>query len=188
MADLSQGRQRSGGESPFSLLALGLPPPGLKALPAQILERNWNLVFLSKSKKLEQTPDLVLVFERVLVEEVLGDNPQLKDCPWCFLGEPEIAALQEIQVFDWVSSVSSEEILRRLDFFFRLSRNQFRESRIEILNERENFRNLFRQTPEMVCILSGPEHYFEFVNDAHIKALGFDATGKNVREAQPESV
>lgn len=57
-----------------------------------------------------------------------------------------------------------------------------------IENERENFRNLFRQTPEMVCILDGPEHIFEFVNEAHIKALGFDATGMKVRDAQPESV
>jgi PAS domain S-box-containing protein len=57
-----------------------------------------------------------------------------------------------------------------------------------IENERENFRNLFKQTPEMVCILKGPEHVFEFVNEAHIKALGFDATGMKVREAQPESV
>ena len=40
----------------------------------------------------------------------------------------------------------------------------------------------------MFCILSGPEHLFEFVNEAHIKALGFDATGMKVREAQPESV
>ncbi|WP_413292918.1 ATP-binding protein [Bdellovibrio sp. HCB185ZH] len=55
-------------------------------------------------------------------------------------------------------------------------------------NERRNFRNLFKQTPEMVCILSGPEHLFEFVNEAHIRVLGFDATGKTVREAQPESV
>jgi PAS domain S-box-containing protein len=55
-------------------------------------------------------------------------------------------------------------------------------------NERENFRNLFRQTPEMVCILHGPEHLFEFVNEAHVKVLGFDATGMTVREAQPESV
>lgn len=55
-------------------------------------------------------------------------------------------------------------------------------------NERENFRNLFRQTPEMVCILIGPEHRFEFVNEAHVRVLGFDATGMTVREAQPESV
>jgi len=51
-----------------------------------------------------------------------------------------------------------------------------------------NFANLFRQTPEMVCILAGPEHRFELVNEAHIRVLGFDATGRTVREAQPESV
>ncbi len=61
-------------------------------------------------------------------------------------------------------------------------------TRAVIENERENFRNLFKQTPEMVCILSGPEHRFEFVNEAHIRVLGFDATGKTVLEAQPESV
>ena len=54
--------------------------------------------------------------------------------------------------------------------------------------DEQNFANLFRQTPEMVCILSGPEHRFEFVNEAHIRALGFDATGRTVRDAQPESV
>ncbi len=58
----------------------------------------------------------------------------------------------------------------------------------EILNERENFRHLFKESPEMVCILKGPEHLFEFVNEAHVRVLGFDATGKKVREAQPESV
>jgi PAS domain S-box-containing protein len=57
-----------------------------------------------------------------------------------------------------------------------------------IENERSNFRNLFQQTPEMVCILKGPEHTFEFVNEAHVKVLGFDATGMKVREAQPESI
>ncbi|HVK62699.1 MAG TPA: response regulator, partial [Bdellovibrionales bacterium] len=60
--------------------------------------------------------------------------------------------------------------------------------RSSVENERANFRNLFKQTPEMVCILKGPDHIFEFVNEAHIKALGFDATGMKVRDAQPESV
>jgi PAS domain S-box-containing protein len=60
-------------------------------------------------------------------------------------------------------------------------------AKLAVENERENFRNLFRQTPEMVCILRGPEHTFEFVNDAHVRALGFDATGMTVRQAQPES-
>lgn len=54
--------------------------------------------------------------------------------------------------------------------------------------ETRNLINLFSQTPEMFCLLAGPEHLFTFVNEAHIKVLGFDATGKKVREAQPESV
>jgi PAS domain S-box-containing protein len=69
-----------------------------------------------------------------------------------------------------------------------LSRRAIERSKNAIEVERKNFRNLFKQTPEMVCILSGPEHVFEFVNEAHIKVLGFDATGKSVRAAQPESV
>jgi PAS domain S-box-containing protein len=60
--------------------------------------------------------------------------------------------------------------------------------RQELENERENFRNLFRQTPEIVVVTSGPSHVFEFVNAAHVRALGFDATGLSVRESQPESV
>jgi PAS domain S-box-containing protein len=63
-----------------------------------------------------------------------------------------------------------------------------KESPSVIWNERENFRNLFKQTPEMVCIMTGPDHVFEFVNEAHVKVLGFDATGMPVRVAQPESV
>ncbi len=63
-----------------------------------------------------------------------------------------------------------------------------KQGKAAIENERENFRNLFRHSLEMVCVLKGPEHIFEFVNDAHIKVLGFDATGKAVRDVQPESV
>lgn len=61
-------------------------------------------------------------------------------------------------------------------------------ARKAVENERQNFRNLFNQTPEMVCILRGPEHVFEFVNEAHIRALGFDATGQSIQAAQSESI
>ncbi len=54
--------------------------------------------------------------------------------------------------------------------------------------ETRNLINLFSQTPEMFCLLTGPEHVFTFVNEAHVKVLGFNAVGKKVREAQPESV
>lgn len=69
-----------------------------------------------------------------------------------------------------------------------LERQTVKETKDQVENERENLRNLFRQTPEMVCILRSPDHIFEFVNEAHIRALGFDATGMTFREAQPESV
>ncbi len=68
-----------------------------------------------------------------------------------------------------------------------LREQSIKELRI-IENERSNFYSLFLQTPEMVCILQGPEHRFIFVNPAHERALGFNATGLTVREAQPESV
>jgi PAS domain S-box-containing protein len=69
-----------------------------------------------------------------------------------------------------------------------LSRQNLERAKAAVEMERANFRNLFKQTPEMVCITSGPDHVFEFVNEAHIKALGFDATGLSVRAAQPDSV
>ncbi|MES2744689.1 MAG: response regulator [Bdellovibrionota bacterium] len=108
-------------------------------------------------------------------------------------------------ITEWVKFKNLERLLNTADLarsetkndielFFKAQQLQrdnddLRLSRQDVLeNERENFRNLFRQTPEMVCILHGSEHVFEFVNHAHIVALGFDATGMNVRQAQPESV
>ncbi len=67
-------------------------------------------------------------------------------------------------------------------------RNTIESAKNSIEHERQNFENLFEQTPEMVCSLEGPEHRFRFVNKAHIRVLGFDATGLTVREAQPESI
>jgi PAS domain S-box-containing protein len=61
-------------------------------------------------------------------------------------------------------------------------------SRSIIENERRNLRSLFQHTPEIVCMMRGPEHVFEFVNDAHNKVIGFDVTGMTIREAQPEAV
>ena len=69
-----------------------------------------------------------------------------------------------------------------------ITRDLIRASKEAVEHERNNFRILFKQTPEMVCMLSGPEHRFVFVNEAHKRILGFDATGKTLREAQPESV
>jgi PAS domain S-box-containing protein len=68
-----------------------------------------------------------------------------------------------------------------------LTRQALEKSKRLIENERENFRNLFRHTPELICIYRGPSHVYEFVNDAFIKAFGADFTGRVVREVQPQA-
>jgi PAS domain S-box-containing protein len=54
-----------------------------------------------------------------------------------------------------------------------------------IVNESENFLRLFRHMPEVVVILSGPQHVFEFVNDAYMETFGFNPLGMSVRELGP---
>ncbi|MGQ8630313.1 response regulator [Agrobacterium sp. DKPNP3] len=53
--------------------------------------------------------------------------------------------------------------------------------------ERDRMRALFQQAPSFMCILSGPEHTFELVNDAYMQLVGHrKLVGLSVREALPE--
>lgn len=53
--------------------------------------------------------------------------------------------------------------------------------------ERDRMRALFQQAPSFMCILSGPEHTFELVNDAYNQLVGHrELLGLSVREALPE--
>jgi PAS domain S-box-containing protein len=55
--------------------------------------------------------------------------------------------------------------------------------------ELARWRELFRQAPVVVGVLRGPQHLFEFANDAYLRLVGGrDVTGKTVREALPEVV
>ncbi|CAN7239796.1 PAS domain-containing protein [Phenylobacterium sp. LjRoot219] len=50
--------------------------------------------------------------------------------------------------------------------------------------EIERLRSIFQQAPGFICLLSGPDHVFEFVNDAHKRLFGDrDAVGRPIREA-----
>jgi len=109
-----------------------------------------------------------------------------------FLGRAIPVRDRENKIVKWYGSsvdINDQKLAQQdlIDKERRL-RQAVEETATAIQNERENFRNLFKQTPEMVCILTGPEHVFEFVNEAHVRVLGFDATGMAVRKAQPESV
>jgi two-component sensor histidine kinase/PAS domain-containing protein len=49
--------------------------------------------------------------------------------------------------------------------------------------EIERLRRMFEQAPGFICLLSGPEHIFEFVNDAHKQLFGDrGAVGRPFRE------
>jgi PAS domain S-box-containing protein len=55
-----------------------------------------------------------------------------------------------------------------------------------IVNESENFLRLFRHMPEILAVLSGPQHIFEFVNEAYVEAFGFNATGRSICEIESD--
>jgi PAS domain S-box-containing protein len=53
--------------------------------------------------------------------------------------------------------------------------------------ERERQRAIFQQMPGFVAVLTGPEHVFEYVNDAYVAISGPRAfIGRSVREVFPE--
>ena len=54
--------------------------------------------------------------------------------------------------------------------------------------ENERQKRMFQQAPGFMCILRGPEHVFEFANDAYTRLVGARrVVGKPIREAIPEA-
>jgi PAS domain S-box-containing protein len=59
------------------------------------------------------------------------------------------------------------------------------EQRLAAQAERQ--RRLFDRAPGFIAVLRGPEHVFEFVNEAYVRLVnGRNVTGRTVREALPE--
>ena len=55
--------------------------------------------------------------------------------------------------------------------------------------ERDRMRALFQQAPGFMCVLAGPEHVFELVNESYEQLIGHrHVEAKTVREALPEVV
>ncbi len=56
-----------------------------------------------------------------------------------------------------------------------------------LATEREQMRTLFRQAPNFMCLLRGPDHVFEQANDAYRRLVGDRSLiGKPVHEALPD--
>ena len=55
-------------------------------------------------------------------------------------------------------------------------------------HEAERLKVLFQQAPGFMCILRGPQHIFEFANDAYMRLVGNrEVLGKQIRDALPET-
>ncbi|RPJ79454.1 MAG: PAS domain-containing protein [Alphaproteobacteria bacterium] len=57
---------------------------------------------------------------------------------------------------------------------------------IDLVNDKDNFLRLFRHMPEILVILKGPNHIFEFVNDAFLEIFGINSVGKTFQEMSRE--
>lgn len=52
----------------------------------------------------------------------------------------------------------------------------------------DRYLSLFQQAPGFICVLTGEDHVFEFVNDAYVRLIGErDYVGRSVRLAVPEA-
>lgn len=57
----------------------------------------------------------------------------------------------------------------------------------EVQAERQRLADVFNEAPSFMCVLRGPDHVFERVNDLYLKLIGHrKVVGKPVREALPE--
>ena len=57
----------------------------------------------------------------------------------------------------------------------------------QLTRERSRQQRLLQQMPGFVCVLSGPTHVYEYINDAYVEISGpRDLLGRTVRDAFPE--
>lgn len=78
---------------------------------------------------------------------------------------------------DITESRSSDETIARL----------VAETQAAVAHENEALRRLLKDAPSFMCVLSGPEHRFELMNDAYFQLVGHRSIiGMTVREGLPE--
>jgi signal transduction histidine kinase/DNA-binding NarL/FixJ family response regulator len=85
-----------------------------------------------------------------------------------------------------IKPFSARELIARVSSLLELTR--VRSDAVTTLRDSERrTRALFQQAPGFICILSGPDHIFEFTNDSFVRLLGGrNLLGRSVREAVPE--
>jgi signal transduction histidine kinase/CheY-like chemotaxis protein len=85
-----------------------------------------------------------------------------------------------------VKPFSARELIARVAANLELSRVR-RDAMTAVRDSERRTRELFRQAPGVMAFLRGPNHVFEFANDAYLRLVGDrDFLGKPVREVLPE--
>jgi signal transduction histidine kinase/CheY-like chemotaxis protein len=86
-----------------------------------------------------------------------------------------------------VKPFSARELIARVSSLLELTRVR-QEALVALRDSERRTRVMLQQAPGFICVLSGPTHVFEFVNDAYSRLVGNrDCLGKSVREAFPEA-
>jgi len=81
---------------------------------------------------------------------------------------------------------SARELIARVSSLLELTRVR-QEALVALRDSERRTRELFQQAPGFICVLNGPDHVFEFVNDSYKRLVGNrDYLGRTVREAVPE--
>lgn len=160
-----------------------------------VLDRDEPILMGALSRHYDYVAQLGLEFPEVLLVPFYHDGVAIGTI-WAASHSPEKSFdLEDLRVlkslaqftsgitqsyFDAIHLEKSESLLKQADSSLVKALNQ-------VQQERENYRRLFENTAEFVCVLAGSKHRFEYVNEAHKAILGFDATGMTVAEAQPEA-
>ena len=123
--------------------------------------------------------------------EALREDPQLRDIPVILLSarageEARIEGLEGGADDYLVKPFSARELSARVGAHLAL-RQAHRDSIASLRESEQRTRKLFQQAPGFMCVMTGPEHVFEFTNDSYRRFVGDrDLLGKTVREAFPE--
>lgn len=147
--------------------------------------------------------DKILEIENALEDIRFNDNPLVTENPNIrfYAGQPLITSngfrIGTLCTIDLVprklNDVQKEMLTSLARQASYLIEKRIHDKKQNELNKKlkitqNNIEKLFAQTEVIVAFMKGPEHRFEYVNPAHVKLLGKDATGKTIHEAQPETI
>ncbi len=146
----------------------------------------------------ESHPDLILTdvmmpnLDGFGLLRAIRSDPALREIPVIMLsaraGEESRVEGLDAGADDYlVKPFSARELIARVSSLLDLARAR-RESLAALRDSERRTRALFQQAPGCICVLSGPNHVFEFVNDSYARLVGNrDYLGKTCREAVPEA-